>query len=164
MQHTVQHAVGLESKDILDQQVSALFPADAVAVPHQTALAIDDKGLLPVKHLTSKGLGEIVLHPHIVVAGKIINFNTLLVKLIKGIEKTEVSLGHHIAVLEPEVEDVAQQKEMADMVLFLVQQGDQQLFPRPAPLLGRRPEMGVCDEEGVTCDGDGVLEEIVVHR
>ena len=43
MQHTVQHAVGLESEDVLNQQVAALLAANAVAVPHQTALAVDDK-------------------------------------------------------------------------------------------------------------------------
>lgn len=77
----------------------------------QPCLAIDD---------SPERLREIILHPHVVVARKIMNLNPLRVQLLQTGEQRDVAFRHHVAVLEPIVEDVAQKEKMLKFILLIL--------------------------------------------
>lgn len=106
MQHAVEYPVGTEVEDPLDESVAVLLSTQTVAVSDYTALAIDDKGLLLMKHLAVERLGEVVAYPHVVVSGEIIEVDPFLVQIVKGVKKSKMPFGYHVLVFKPEVEDV----------------------------------------------------------
>ena len=107
MQHAVQPLVNWTVEDSLDEQVLALPAAQTVAVPHKTAATVDLHQLRFAIDARPERAGEIVLHPHVVVARKVVDFNPLTVQLLQEGEQGDIAPRRHIAVFEPEVEDVA---------------------------------------------------------
>lgn len=114
VQHAVQHAIGLVSKNAFYKIITPLLAAQTVAMAHQTAFAVNQKGFRLIKHLATKLLREVILHPHVVIAGEKIDLNTFLMEFIKKVKETEVTFGGHIAVFKPKVEHVAQEEKMLE--------------------------------------------------
>ena len=75
------------------------------------SLAIDDG---------SERLREIIFHPHVVVARKIMNLNPLRVQFLQTGEQRDIPLRHHVTVFEPIVEDVAQKEKMLKFILLIL--------------------------------------------
>ena len=84
-----------------------IHPADSVAMANQAAFAVDDESLLLIEDMTSELLLKIVLYPHIMVAGEEVNLNAILMQLIQHVEQAETASGDYIAILEPEIENIA---------------------------------------------------------
>ena len=110
MQHAVQQLVDRTIEDSLDKQIFGLFTSQAVAVSHKTAPAVDLHQLRLAVDVRSECLGEIVLHPHIVIARKVVYFNAFLMQFLKKREEGGITSRHDVAIFEPEIEDVAQEK------------------------------------------------------
>ncbi len=93
-------------------------------VPGPNSIAVRQKyppGLLndcawTFEHLQPNLAPQIGASPEIVVAAEIENARAGLVHVRKGSEEPEMSFGHGVAVLEPEVEDVAEQVELSRAV------------------------------------------------
>lgn len=83
MQHTVKHTVGLIRKDTFDEVVASLLAAESVAVANQTALAVQNEGLRLVEDMTAELLGEVVLHPHVMIASEKVDFNACFMQLVQ---------------------------------------------------------------------------------
>ena len=163
MQHTVQHTVGLEAKNALDEQITALVSPDAITVPDNATFAVEVEDLLLEKDLATKRLGEIILHPHVVIAREIVYLNAIRVKFRQLVKKSEIAFGHHILILKPKVEHVAQKEEVLHIIFLLLQQIDKHILPDPAFRLGGASEVGVGDEAGIAFNGDGMSEVGIFH-
>ena len=117
MQHAVQPLVELAVENPLDEQVFALFPSQPVSMPHETTEPVDgEQSRLTVDYRPER-LREIILHPHVVVARKVVDLNPLRIHLLQAGEQHDIPFRNHIAVLEPVVENVAQQKKMLKFTL-----------------------------------------------
>lgn len=79
MQHAVQPLVELVVENPLDEQVLALFAPQSITVTYKTAVPVDVEQSRFTVDYRPERLREIVLHPHVVVARKIMDFNTLRV-------------------------------------------------------------------------------------
>lgn len=159
VQHAVKHTVGLVCKDAFDEVVASLLAAEPVAVANQTALAVKNEGLRLVEDVTAKLLCEIVLHPHVMIAGEKVDFNACLMQFVQQVEQSEVSFGDHITVLKPEVEDVAQEEKMLDFSFLRLQQLDQQGLTLLAVRIFRRAQVRVGDEEGIALYGNRMVKQ-----
>ena len=106
MPHTVQQVVETAVEHPFDEQVTTLFSTQSVTMTDETAVSVDHERLRLSINLRPEGLGEVVFRPHVVVACKIVDFNTLQLQVLQIGEQADVSFRHHIAILEPEVEDV----------------------------------------------------------
>lgn len=107
MQHAVQPLVELAVENPLDEQVFALFAAQAVTVAHETAVPVNVHQLCLMIDSSAEGLREIILHPHVVIARKIVNLSALRVQLFQTGKQCDIPFRHHVAVFEPVVENVA---------------------------------------------------------
>ena len=85
--------------------------AETVAVADEKAFAaeVHDGGFLVEDG--SDFLGEVVEHPHVVVAREEMYLDAAISQFGEFAEKTCVASGHKVAVGEPEVENVAQEEE-----------------------------------------------------
>ena len=83
MQHAVQHLIEPAVENPFDKQIFALFAAQTVAVPHKTTMSIDFHQLRFMIDVRPERLGEIIFHPHIVVARKIMDPNALLMQFFQ---------------------------------------------------------------------------------
>ena len=113
MQHTVQQLVDRTIEHSLNKQIFSLLATQTIAVPHETTLSVDHHELRFAIDVRPERAGEIVLHPHIVIARKVVDFNSLLVQLLQECEQGDIASRHHIAILKPVIENVAQEKQMA---------------------------------------------------
>lgn len=113
MQHTVQQLIDRAVEHSLNKQILSLLATQAIAMPHKTTLSVDLHQPCLAIDVRPERAGEIVLHPHIVIARKVVDFNSLLVQLLQECEQGDIASRHHIAILKPVIENVAQEKQMA---------------------------------------------------
>lgn len=83
MQHAVKQTVGFVREDAFDEVVASLLAAESVAVANQTALAVQNEGLRLVEDMTAELLGEVVLHPHVMIASEKVDFNACFMQLVQ---------------------------------------------------------------------------------
>ena len=155
VQQTIEPPVESVVEDPLDEQVLALLAPQSVAVPHEAAVPVDVEQSRFTVDYRPERLREIVLHPHVVVACKIMDFNTLRVQLLQAGEQREVALRHHVAVLEPIVENIAQQEQMLECSLLVLKQLHELLFSLLTGGIWWGAEMRVRHEQTVAVQHDG---------
>lgn len=160
MQAAIQRAVGTECEDRFDELVAVVFGSQSIAVTHQTFFAIDNESLLLFEDNGAKFGAEIILHPHIMIACKVINDDTFFVQLAQFSKKQVIAARYHILVLKPIVENVAQQKQMGTAILDLVEPVYDFPFSKVAFLTIRCSQMEIGSEENMAVDGDRLLEDI----
>ena len=129
--------------------------AQSVAVGEVEELASELHGHGAVVHDGAALLGEVVLAPDVVVADEEVHLHAAVGELAHLAEEAGVALGHHVAVLEPEVEDVAQHIHGRGLLLYLVEEVDQ------PPLAGTH--RGECAAAQV-CIGDEVNHDCFLHK
>ncbi len=81
--------------------------ADSVAMGDEEFFAVKLGGYYAVDHLDAQFAGEIVENPYVVVPYEPSDFYAGVSQLGKAAEETGKAAGHHVAVLKPEVEHVA---------------------------------------------------------
>ena len=96
-----------------------------------------------------ESLREIVLHPHVVITRKEMYLNTLRMQLLQTGEQGDVSFRHHIAVFEPEIENVAQKEHMTQFSTLTLKQLHQSQFTFLTGSIRRDAEMRVRHEQTV---------------
>src|SRR5574344_56271 len=109
---SVKHPVRTKSKQFLDEQITFVFRIQSVAVTDHTFFPVDEKRLLFRKNGHSHFLGEIVVHPHVVISREIVDFNAFIVQFRQFGEESEIAAWDNIFVLEPEIKDVAQKEQI----------------------------------------------------
>lgn len=150
VQHAVQSLVEWTVEDALDEQIAALLATQTVAVTDKTAFPVNGHQLRLMIDFRSKGLCEIVFHPHVVIARKIVNLNTLAIKFFEIGKQGDISFGDHVAIFEPKIENVAQQEKMLDTRLQTGQQLNELLLALLAGNIRRRAEMRVRHEHAMS--------------
>ena len=99
--------------------------AETVAVGKEEHLSVDFGGeRLLVQHYSALAL-QIVVSPNVVVAREVVHLNPHVGKLRQFAEKARIALRHHVFVLIPEVEHVAQQIDCRSLVLYAVEKAHQ---------------------------------------
>lgn len=96
-----------------------------------------------------ESLREIVLHPHVVIARKEMYLNTLRMQLLQTGKQGNIAFRHYIAVLEPEVENVAHKEHMAKVSTLILNQLHQSQFTFLTGSIRRDAEMRIRHEQAV---------------
>ena len=91
----------------------------AVAVTDEAVLAIEFKDLGFSMDDSAKFFGEVVEHPHVVVAEEEVYLDAAVGQLGELAEEARVTTRHQMAVGEPEIEDVTQEHEFLTIRLYL---------------------------------------------
>ena len=89
---------------------------------------------------------EIVVHPQVVVARKEVYFNTVVREFGNLSQQPCVAFRHDVAVLVPEVEDVAEQVYRGSFVLDAVEEVYEPSFLHASVRYGEAAEVCVGDE------------------
>ena len=74
-------------------------------------------------------LGKIIKHPHVVIAGKHLDFDARVAQFGQLTQKPDVTAGRIMPVLKPIIKQVTEQENMRGILPGLIQPGDDFLFP-----------------------------------
>lgn len=85
--------------------------SEAVSVTYEKAFATEVEGCGFIVDYGTELLGEVVEHPHVVVAEEEVYLNAAVGQLGELAEEARVAARYQMAIGEPEVEDITQQHE-----------------------------------------------------
>lgn len=80
----------------------------------------------------SQLLFQVVSHPQVVVTGKKINWDTLIPECRQSGQNPDKAFGNHLIVFEPELKQVANEKDGSSISCNTIQALHQPVFPLPA--------------------------------
>ena len=86
---------------------------------------------------------EIISLPKVVIATEKVHFHTHVGQFADFSEQTRVALGHHIAILKPEIEDVAHEIYGLGLMLDAFEKIDQPALLCPGMRYRPAAEMGI---------------------
>ena len=72
--------------------------------------------------------GEVVVHPHVVVADKVVDFDAQIGQFAEFAQQAAIAFGNGLPIFKPEVKNIAQQVEFGDIGFDLVQPMDKMPF------------------------------------
>ena len=93
--------------------------SEAVAVAYQELLSAEFHSDRLVVDDGAELLGEVVEHPHVVVAEEEVYFDAAVGQLGELAEEARVAARHQMAIGEPEVKDITQQHEGLAVRIYL---------------------------------------------
>lgn len=109
--------------------VGAVKVPQAIAMPDEETLAVVFYHFGVLVHDNVHLVLEVIEHPHVMVAHKIMQFNTCVSHLSHAPEETDVSFGNDIAIGKPEVEHVAKKEYFGGVWRDAVKQSAEFFLP-----------------------------------
>ena len=100
-----------------------------------------------VVHDNAAFLGEVVFAPDVMIPSKEVNGNAHIGEFRQLAQETCVAFGNNILVLEPEIEQVAQNVNTLGLCLYLVEETAQVLLLLPGVLRCATPQMCITYEK-----------------
>ena len=89
---------------------------------------------------------QIIQHPHVVITAEIVHLHTQVSQFADFAQETGIAPGHHLLILEPEVEHVAHHINSLSLLLDLVEEIDQTPLLCASVLDGTASQMGIADK------------------
>ena len=133
-------------EDRAKQTKLAAGVTQSVAMSKQEYLVAQLDGYRFGMHNHSTLLLEIILAPHIVVTREEVHLDAHVCQFANLAKDSGVPLRHHILVLVPEVEDIAQEIDGLRLILNLVKESHQPAFLLPCMRNGLTAQMGIGKE------------------
>ena len=124
----------------------AVGVAESVAMCQVEHLTIDIGGQRLAMQDDAAFLFEVSVGPDVVVTREVMNLDTHIGEFRQLSKETCIALGHHMSVLVPEVEHVAQQIDGSRLLLDAVEESYQSALLHALMLYGKRAQMGVGQE------------------
>ena len=117
--------------------------AKPIARTNMTAPAVEDILLGTIHNCNVQLTFNIAAHPHIVVPDKKMNRDPAICDLRQFSEDPYVSLRHHLAILEPEIEHIAKDQDHGGIRTYAFKEADDPALPVETTLPVRVPEVKV---------------------
>ncbi len=131
------------AENFFQQFVFPVSRTQSVAVADVIGFSIELAHDRMVVNLRPELFGEIPLHPHVVIADKIMDFDTHIGQFAEFAEDAAIAFGNGLPVLKPEVKDIAHQIEFGDIRLDLFEPPHKMAFAHQARDRIRRAEMQI---------------------
>lgn len=125
------------------QSESMIALIQSIAMSQEEVLAIQCNGSRMSVQNDPGLLRKVIKHPDVMVAGKVVQPNPLVTEFRYLAEYPGISSWYHRFIFKPEVKQVAHEKYVGCMILYLIQKGYQLLFPQKAALIVGSPQVGV---------------------
>src|SRR5690242_14268384 len=99
-----------------------------------------------MKHFYVQFFFKVTIHPHIMIAHKKFNYNSIVGKLCKLSQNSYKTFRHYFFILVPKVEQVAENKNMRCIIFYLIQKLYNSFFTGNTAFIIGSAEMKVGNE------------------
>lgn len=119
-------------ENALQDLVAPVTRPESVPMPDVIGLAMDFTHHGMVMDARSELLGEVVAHPHVMVAYEIVDHHPGIREFSKFPKDAGIPLRNRLSVFKPEIEDIAHQVQFRSAVLNTAQPFHKMPFPHQA--------------------------------
>lgn len=140
----------------LDEFIPTVARPKPIAVVQVACAPMDHAQYRRMHDLGTKLFCEIIAQPHVMVPGKVVDHNALVVQFCEFAQDAHIAFGHSLAVFKPKVEDIAQQIEFLGIGRDQVEPLHKMFFPRQARRVVGRTEVEVGSEICFVAQGQSV--------
>ena len=164
MHHIEQPLAQRAVENASQEAVFGVWVAQTVAMGHVEDAVVNLGGHGRLVDLDATLLLEVAVGPEVVVAGKKVYLYAAVGEFGELAEKSGVALGHHVAVLVPEIKHIAQEIDGGSLVLDAVKKPHQPALVHPGVGDGERAQVGIREEIDVLHNHSVLIEAELYPR